>query len=206
MIANAGSVAGFRVGESQFVAYGSTATGTFFGINKANNAFLMDYNGQYTLSVGTLGATPLVFGTNNAEVMRINSSGNIGIGTSSPTYKLEVVGSFGATTKSFVINHPTKSGKKLQHGVVEGPEHSVFVRGKTTSNTITLPEYWSGLVHEDTITVHLTSIGKHQNLVVTYVDIHEIKIENQNSWNTNINCYYIVQAERKDIPKLVVEY
>ena len=138
--------------------------------------------------------------------MTVLGNGNVGIGTTSPAYKLEVSGSFAATTKSFVINHPTKAGMKLQHGVVEGPEHTIFVRGKTTSNIITLPEYWTGLIHEDTISVHLTSIGKHQNLVVTYVDIHEIKIENQNSWNTNINCYYIVQAERKDIPKLIVEY
>ena len=162
---------------------------------------------EYDHGTGSGGtADSLHFRTAAALRMSINGSGNVGIGTTTPAYKLEVSGSFAALSKSFVINHPTKSGMKLQHGVVEGPEHTIFVRGKTTSNTITLPEYWTGLVHEDTITVHLTSIGKHQNLVVTYVDIHEIKIENQNSWNTNINCYYIVQAERKDIPKLVVEY
>ena len=162
---------------------------------------------EYDHGTGSGGtADSLHFRTAAALRMSINGSGNVGIGTTTPAYKLEVSGSFAALSKSFVINHPTKSGMKLQHGVVEGPEHTIFVRGKTTSNIITLPEYWTGLIHEDTISVHLTSIGKHQNLVVTYVDIHEIKIENQNSWNTNINCYYIVQAERKDIPKLIVEY
>ena len=40
--------------------------------------------------VGTVDAQPLVFRTNNEEVMRITSSGNIGIGTTAPTQRLDI--------------------------------------------------------------------------------------------------------------------
>jgi hypothetical protein len=42
--------------------------------------------------IGTLNNFPLAFQTNGAERMRITSSGNVGIGASSPTYKMEIDG------------------------------------------------------------------------------------------------------------------
>jgi hypothetical protein len=109
-----------------------------------------------------------------------------------------------ASTKSFIINHPTKPGMKLQYGVSEAPEHTVFVRGKTTSEIIELPEYWKALIHEDSITVHLTPMGEYQNLFIAEISAEKIIIKN--SLNKNINCYYLIHAERKDVPRLEVEY
>ena len=150
---------------------------------------------QSTTQIGGTYTTPLY----------ISSSGNVGIGTT-PAYKLEVNGSFAATTKSFVINHPTKKGMKLRYGSLEGPENGVYIRGKLTdSNTIVLPEYWTKLIDEDSITVQLTPIGKHQKLFVEDIVNNTVIVGNENLLNKNINCFYVVFAERIDVEKLEVE-
>jgi hypothetical protein len=133
----------------------------------------------------------------------INS--RIGIGTTTPSYDLEVNGEISATNKSFVIDHPTKPGMKLRYGSLEGPENGVYVRGRIEGkNVIELPDYWIGLVDPGTITVHLTPVGSFSN---AYVDIiADNKIYIKAALFNKINCFYIVYAERKDIPKMKVEF
>ena len=137
--------------------------------------------------------------------MFVNS--NVGIGTTIPVsgYILTVNGGLAATTKSFVINHPTKPGMKLQYASLEGPENGVYIRGKLEDdNTIVLPDYWRHLVDPDTITVHLTPYGSAQSLYVKDISTESITIAST-SWIKSIKCFYTVYAERKDVPKLTVE-
>lgn len=116
-----------------------------------------------------------------------------------------IPGTLYAASKSFKIDHPTKPNKKLVHGSLEGPENGVYIRGKATSNIIELPEYWTELVDQDSITVSLTPIGKHQDLYVADIRDNVVYIENGNLINKSINCFYMINAERKDIAKLEVE-
>ncbi len=117
-----------------------------------------------------------------------------------------------AGAKAFDIPHPSKEGHRLRHICLEGPETAVYYRGRLKgSNIIELPSYWRGLVHEDSITVQLQSIGKHQNLVIESFNSSYVVIElgaNQDFLTNEIliDCFYHVYAERKDVEKLIPEY
>ena len=160
-------------------AYNLTTTPTFAGI--------VNFSGGTASSTSTNGQVIITGG--------LGVSGNINLG-----------GTLNAVSKSFLIDHPTKPGYKLQYGSLEGPENGVYVRGKLVgSNTIELPEYWIGLVDEETITVTLTPIGATPSLhSVLSTNISEVKV--MAAAPSEINCYYVVYGERKDVQKLVVEF
>jgi hypothetical protein len=102
------------------------------------------------------------------------------------------------------IPHPLKRDYTLNHSSLFGPENAVFLRGRITSQTeIALPEYWSEFVEERSISVHLTSVGAHQDVIVKRIGQNRIWL--QAKGGMPIDCYYLVIAERRDIPKLKVE-
>ena len=108
--------------------------------------------------------------------------------------------------KKFDIEHPTKKGHRLSHVCLEGPTSDVYVRGRLKNkNVIELPEYWSGLVDSDSITVSLTPIGK-PDLSLHVKEIIENKIILSSDNLIQANCFYHVYGERKDIEKNIPEY
>jgi len=157
-----------------------------------------------------------------------SSNTRLGIGTDSPRYDtmlditgnthvggvlvvtgsitsnsdISTTGTLEARVKSFVIPHPTQEGKQLRYGVLEGPEHAVYYRGKTTSNTIELPEEWTGLVDEKSITIQLTPIGSYQKLSVQKILNNTIFIKNNNLIFKKINAFFTVHGTRKDVSPL----
>ena len=171
-----------------------------------------DSNDSYIKDVGTgilfiRGSSGVrIQGDNGENGITLNENASVdlyhdnSLKLSTTSTGVTVTGLLSATTKSFDIEHPTKEGKRLHHGVVEGPEHSVYVRGRTKGSVIQLPDYWTGLVHEDTITVQLTPIGKSSELYVKDIADNKVLVSNDTEY------FYYIQAERKDVERFEVEY
>lgn len=207
-----------------FTSGGGSGVDTYVtGFTYSNNNITLSQNqGQSAITVnistmtgltvnGILSASTWNTPIPNTQVVYSNNgtlTGSTNLTWTNSSALLTINGTLEATSKSFSIPHPTKEGKKLVYGSLEGPENGVYHRGKLyNEDTIVLPEYWYKLVDKNTVTVHLTPIGKHQNLYVKEIfeDKVIIGIEGGLFSNKTINCYYVVYGERKDINKLEVE-
>jgi hypothetical protein len=90
---------------------------------------------------------------------------------------------------------------RLRYGSLEGPENGVYVRGTTESSIIDLPDYWTGLVDAESITVNLTPVGKSQNIYVEKIENNKVYIGGELE-----KAFFTVYGERKDVDKLLVEF
>ena len=110
-----------------------------------------------------------------------------------------------ATKKGFDIPHPTKQNHRLRYICLEGPTADVHIRGKSKSNTIELPSYWTGLVDVESITVSLTPVGFYQELFIETIDLKK-GIIISNKCGDEFNYQYTIFAERIDGEKNIPEY
>ena len=106
--------------------------------------------------------------------------------------------------KGFDIQHPSKEGHRLRHICLGGPEGAIYYRGRTNKNVIALPLYWKDLVDPASITVSLTPIGAHQDIIVKRFDAENIHLQAQGG--LPIHCFFHVFGERIDGERLISEY
>lgn len=141
----------------------------------------------------------------NAQIDNFTVNNDLGVTGTINAGTVNATSGVNSVVKAFNIPHPTKEGKRLWHGCLEGPEHGVYVRGHLTGdNRIILPDYWHGLIDPTTITVSVTQIGSSQDLMVDKIEWGKtIYLKSGNA--AAIDCYYTVNATRKDVPPLEIE-
>lgn len=154
----------------------------------------------------TGGTTTLTYHTDSAWQSSAPTNNTFTTTTQGIELNLDTIvdGSLSATTKSFDIEHPTKEGMRLHHGSLEGPEHGVYHRGVGASSVVELPDYWTGLVDEDSITVQLTPKGSFQQLFVRKVEGNKVHVDAVDGGE--LSFYYNIYGTRKDVGKMEVEY
>lgn len=152
----------------------------------------------------TLSSAELIAGFYNGSVagsavVTISASGAISAASAAFS------GHLSAATKSFLIKHPTKEGRKLQYGSLESPYHGIRLTGRDQLINgvcvVELPDYVSALVHDD-INIQLTPIGRN----VLWVEEHDLESNTFTvKGDQNGKFYWSFTAVRKDIEPLEVE-
>lgn len=193
------------------IASGNSSGSGYVYRNTGNVASSYEQNGGhrwYNAPVGTAGNT-----ISFTERMCITQAGNVGIGTSAPSFKLQVAGSFAATSKSFLIDHPTKPGMQLRYGSLESPYHGIRLTGEAVITgkdfKVNLPDYIHELVHQEGSQVQLTNIRHGRVLYVTNISVVDnyFTVSCDRGWfdKSQLAFYWSFTAIRKDIESMQVE-
>ena len=223
-LANGGNTRAFNL------QLNSGGTGLDLWSYNSSNAWLkhttFDYDGRVGIGTAAPVAKFEISGSSNSALMNIKSpisgailyvsgSGAVGIGTSNVgAYTLQVNGSFGATTKSFVIDHPTKEGKKLIYGSLESPYHGIRLTGRDTLKEgkckIELPDYIYKLILHDSVNIQLTGIKCNKTLYVDDINIPEnyFTIAYDKAifeTHKDYDFFWDFTAIRADVPELITE-
>lgn len=151
-----------------------------------NNAMWLDKDGHLTLAGLMMGGTSLQQGVNwtavyNGSVLKYaalvsnnglrivgGDGGVLAVDTGDVMcwahYGIVVKGDIWANNKYFRIEHPQKPDAYLIHACLEGPELSVYYRGRAQLTdgraTIQLPTYFEALTRQEGRTVLLTPEGR----------------------------------------------
>ena len=128
-------------------AFGATSSGTYFGITKNDMATIL-FTGATNNTIGSIDATPLILGANNAEVLRLVSGGSVAQETYVIRKHIVLTGATdNAATNIFTITTADETGS------ADGGAYSVTVHilgheaiaasGATNVSSISLLAHWT---------------------------------------------------------------
>ena len=212
--------------DSQFYIFANKTSDESILANISNQDFTLfnivnNISGSL-FSINNIGGIPVFevlpnsvtrIGRYNQNDFIVNSSGHVGIGISNPFFKLQVNGSFGATSKSFRINHPSKENHILEYGSLESPYHGVRLTGRGIIKNgycrIELPDYLKDLIiDDDSINIQITNLNHNKNICVSKIDLKnnnfEVKSFNYKTIK-ELRFFWTFSGIRKDIPMLISE-
>jgi hypothetical protein len=190
-----------------------TNSGEFGSIGWTNNQFVIGSQQSQSGILRDVVITGNNININGSGALNIFDNTNI-VGNLTVSGNTTITGHLSAASKSFLINHPTQVGKKLQYGSLESPYHGIRLTDKNKISAeavkVYLPDYISSLVNDEKVNIQLTNINHDKNLFVKEVNINEnnfIVGMNRGWFDKNeYEFYWSFTAERKDIPKLTVEF
>lgn len=172
-----------------FQAHASTRTVSRFGVALGGYAEMLGVAGK-GLVIGTLGGTPLIFGTGATARMTIDGAGNV-----------TVPGNFTVTgVKNFAVADPADAKRALYYTALEGPEAGTYFRGsaKTVNGVavIELPGYFARLTEAERMTVQLTPVGAWGNLYVESKTPENLVVKTAPG-TPDLSFDYLVQGVRR---------
>lgn len=134
---------------------GKVTDGRTFSFFARNDDNVLGFASVAMIPTGTTGSLRLrtkgSADTDPLTRLTVTSAGNVGIGTATPSSKLQVVGSFAASSKNFLIDHPDDpENQYLRHSCVESDEMKNFYDGEIELDAngqawITLPGWFESL-------------------------------------------------------------
>jgi len=128
---------------------------------------------------------------------------------------VDIEGNLTATTKSFLIDHPSKNKEnwQLQYGSLESPYHGIRLTGTSyiskSHSIVRLPDYIDDLIYEEDINIQLTNIGHSKILYIDEIDLESklFSVKTKLSFydNNSYRFFWTLSGIRKDVEKLRVE-
>ncbi len=160
-----GTINGSRLSLSQTATGSTIFDGTALICTSPNKAYLWNYENG-----------PSIFGTNNTERMRIDSTGKVGVGTSTPNSRLHVSGSFATnltvtptdltlTDAHSVVQCTNSSPITINLPPVSGVAGRQYVIKRTGSANVTIDPAGAETIDFIALTYALTVIRQYVVLV-----------------------------------------